>query len=110
MVSANNTVLTGSSTGGAFPHSITDAAGNVWTITLGGQVAVNGVVDPTTARVTALAYENGVIWQENADQLWWSKTNPSARWSPTYGTSRSPIPPTVPMPGITYLTPAMDKG
>ena len=75
----------------------------MWTISPGGQVAVNGLVDPTTARVTALAYENGVIWQENADRLWWSKTSPSAPWSPTYGTTRNPIQSGVPVPGITYL-------
>lgn len=72
--------------------SITDAEGNVWTITVSGQVAVNGVVDPTTASVTHLAYANGLVWQENTDDLWWSKTSPDAGWDPPYGTSTVPVP------------------
>ncbi|MBN8898693.1 MAG: hypothetical protein J0H35_10990, partial [Rhodospirillales bacterium] len=69
--------------------------GNKWTITSGGQVAVNGVVDATTARVTVLAYEKGLVWQENADKLWWSKSKPTDAWGPAAGTTTSPIPPTV---------------
>ncbi|MBS0640052.1 MAG: hypothetical protein JSS43_09285 [Proteobacteria bacterium] len=72
--------------------SITDAAGNKWTITASDQVAVNGTVDATTARVTELAYVDGVVWQENADKLWWGKSNPAASWSPSSGTSTSPLP------------------
>jgi hypothetical protein len=72
--------------------SITDAQGNVWTITATGQVAVNGQVDPTTANVTHLAYVNGLVWQENTEDLWWSKTSPTAQWSPTYGTATAPLP------------------
>ncbi|MBN8873238.1 MAG: hypothetical protein J0H67_10410, partial [Rhodospirillales bacterium] len=64
-------------------------------ITSGGQVAVNGVVDATTARVTVLAYEKGLVWQENADKLWWSKSKPTDAWGPAAGTTTSPIPPTV---------------
>ena len=37
---------------------ITDASGNTWTIT-NGQVTVDGVADPTTNRVIALAYAGG---------------------------------------------------
>jgi hypothetical protein len=36
-------------------QSITDSAGNVWTITPSRQVAVNGQADPTTANVTHFA-------------------------------------------------------
>ena len=72
-------------------QSITDALGNVWTITPSGQVAVNGKVDNTTANVTHLAYANGLVWQENRSDLWWSKTSPSASWSPTYGTATVPV-------------------
>jgi hypothetical protein len=75
-----------------YGQSITDARGNVWTITAGGQVAVNGVADPTTKNVTHLAYANGLVWQENTSNLWWSKTAPSAAWSPPYGTSAVPVP------------------
>ena len=98
--------------------SIRDAAGNVWTITSGGQVAVNGVADASTGNVVEIAYVNGLVWQEvcsktsfqyfelcfciheaptnkslqNTAKLWYSKTSPTAPWSPTLGTSTSPLP------------------
>jgi hypothetical protein len=73
-------------------QSITDAAGNVWTITANSQVAVNGQADPTTENVTHLAYAGGLVWQENTNNLWWSKASSSASWSPTFGTAIAPIP------------------
>jgi hypothetical protein len=91
VVSPNDTVVLAGSTA-----AITDAAGNKWTITSGGQIAVNGVVDPVTYRVTELAYVNGVVWQEDFANLWWGKTSPDAAWMPTAGTSTSPLPPTKP--------------
>jgi hypothetical protein len=75
-----------------YGQSVTDAQGNVWTITAEGQVAVNGVPDPTTANVTHLAYAAGSVWQENASNLWWSKSAPDATWDPPYGTSSVPVP------------------
>ncbi|HYZ22879.1 MAG TPA: hypothetical protein VE690_12045 [Rhodopila sp.] len=87
LVSANNTVV------GAFSgQAIVDAGHNFWSISSGGQVEVNGAADPTTANVIALAYENGLVWQENADHLWWAKSSPGDSWSPTYGTATSPVP------------------
>jgi cellulase (glycosyl hydrolase family 5) len=86
--SPNDTVVTAGSTA-----AIVDASGNTWTITSGGQVAVNGTVDRTTANVIELAYVNGVVWQENTNKLWWGKTSPSDSWSPPAGTSTSPLPP-----------------
>jgi hypothetical protein len=83
--SPNNTVITGPN------QSIVDTAGNTWSI-IGGQVAVNGAPDPTSGNVTEIAYENGQIWQKNADNLWWSKSAPADSWGPTYGTAVSPIP------------------
>ena len=88
VASANDTIVT--VVANAATPSITDASGNMWSIA-GGQVTLNGVVDPTTANVIELAYVNGQIWQENADDLWWSKTNPSDPWGPTYGTPASPV-------------------
>jgi hypothetical protein len=85
--SLNNTLLT--ATGGNARSAITDAGGNTWTI-VNGRVAVNGAVDETTANVTHLAYVNGVVWQENTSDLWWSKTSPAASWDPPYGTSAVP--------------------
>jgi predicted esterase len=87
--SANDTVVKAGTSA-----AITDAAGNKWTITAGAQVAVNGTTDTTTARVTELAYVGGKIYQENADNLWWSETSPTSGW--VGGTSTSPLPAGVP--------------
>ena len=87
--SANNTVVLLGSTA-----AITNAAGDKWTITAGGQVAVNGVADTTTSGVIEIAYVNGLVWQENAGKLWWGKSSASASW--TGGTSTSPLPPPAP--------------
>jgi hypothetical protein len=84
--SPNDTmVLAGATTG------IIDASGNAWTITSGGQVAVNGIADTTTANVTELAYVNQEIWQENASNLWWSKASPAAPWT----SGADPLPPAI---------------
>ena len=83
----NNTVLGAAAAYGP-SASIVDASGNAWSIS-NGQVAVNGVVDRTTANVTELAYVNGRIWQENSNGLWWSKTAPSDAWSG--GSSTNPV-------------------
>ena len=88
LVSANNTVG-----GGPYGVLIIDANANVWSINASGQVLVNGVADPTTANVVALAYENDQVWQENTSGLWWAKSSPDDAWSPTYGTPVSPLPP-----------------
>jgi hypothetical protein len=88
--SKDNTVVLGTA------GKIVDAHGNTWTITAGGQVAVNGKVDTTTANVTELAYEKGLVWQENTAKLWWSKALPTDAWGPAMGTSTSPVPTTAP--------------
>lgn len=69
--------------------SITDSVGTVWTLTAGGQVAINGVPDATTGSVIELAYVNHLLWQENANNLWWF--NSAGTWLPTGGTSASPL-------------------
>ena len=89
--SSNNTIIPAGSIA-----AITDASGNQWTITAGGQVAVNGVADATTNGVIELAYENGLIWQENSADLWWSETSPGAGWEPPGGTTTSPVPAAAP--------------
>jgi hypothetical protein len=83
--SANDTVVLAGSTA-----AITDASGNAWTITSGGQVAVNGAVDAITGGVIELAYVNGTIWQENNSDAWYGETAPNDSWSP--GTTTSPLP------------------
>jgi hypothetical protein len=87
--SPDNTVVKAGSTA-----TINDASGNVWSITSGNQVARNGVTDTTTNRVTQLAWEKGVIWQENTDLNWYSWTG--GGWS--QATTVSPIPPTTTPP------------
>src|SRR5947209_1964078 len=83
MTSVNNTVIS------IAGQSIVDTNGNHWSI-VNGRVAVNGVVDTTTANVVELAYVNGRIWQENTNHLWWSKSKPSDQWGPGSGTSTNP--------------------
>jgi poly(3-hydroxybutyrate) depolymerase len=63
--------------------SIYDANGVTWTITTGGQVAVNGTADGTTANVIELAYVGGLIYQENASLDWYSKAKPTDSWVQT---------------------------
>ena len=99
MASPDNTVT------GFYTQSITRADGTVWSI-LDGQVTVDGVIDPTTANVTELAYENGLIWQKNADNLWWAKSIPSDQWTPPYGTSNDPIPGQQASANDTIVTPS----
>jgi len=71
--------------------SITDANGNIWTLTAGAQVAVNGVVDQTTNHAIELVYVGGKLWQENSALLWWYKVLPTDQWAPGPGTATSPL-------------------
>lgn len=91
LATSGNQVLTGPN------GSITDATGNVWTITSSGMVDENGTAAGYSANVAELAYVNGTIWQENSGHLWWSWT--ASGWSTGAGTSTSPLPAaTVPAP------------
>ncbi len=53
---------------------------------------MNGTPDGQSGNAIELAYEKGLIWQENNQNIWWSKSSPSDTWGPTYGTATSPIP------------------
>ena len=75
--------------------SITDAAGNVWTIAPDSRITVNGTVDATTAGVDELAYYNGLVWQKNTANHWYSKTSPSSAW-----TAWTAAAPPVPIQGV----------
>jgi hypothetical protein len=99
-VSANNTVLT--ETAGNSVQTIVDAGNNTWSIH-GGQVSINGTIDQTTANVVKLAYENGQVWQENTNNLWWAKSSPTDTWLPAPGTPVSPVT----EPGLMSTTAAM---
>lgn len=103
VASPDNSVVVGGATDAFIAPSVTDANNDHYTITPNGQVAVDGVVDPTTRRVIAIAYEKGMVWQENADRMWWSKSNASDPWAPAYGTPVSPVPADEAIPGILYL-------
>ena len=60
--------------------TITDHLGNVWAITSGAQVSLNGSTAATsyTANVVEIAYVNTVVWQENASGDWYSFTSTGA--------------------------------
>jgi mannan endo-1,4-beta-mannosidase len=82
-----------------------DNSSNRWTITTGGQVAVNGVVDATTSNVVEMAWITAVIWYENSSGLWFSKTAAAQPWSA--GTIVSPLAnlPTITVNAIASETP-----
>lgn len=74
--------------------SVTDAQGVVYAINGNGQITIGGKVDPTTARVDALGFFNGQVWQKNAYNLWFSKTSATATWVdfPPGGGNPMPVP------------------
>jgi len=63
---------------------ITDASGNLWSVS-GGVVYENGASAGYSKAVIALAYENGVVYQENAADAWWGWTAGS------WGSSPDPV-------------------
>lgn len=81
------TVAPVSITGGA-ATPIVDAGGEIWSIDVNKQVAVNGADDATTANVVALAFVDGKVWQQNDAGNWWSKTLPTDQWT----SAASPLP------------------
>lgn len=89
VASPNDTVVTG------IGASVTDASGNVWVIDSSGQITVNGKIDDTTANVDELAIYNGLVWQKNVDNQWYSKTSPAAPWVQWTGTTAPVLVPDV---------------
>jgi hypothetical protein len=76
--------------------TLSDAQGNVWSITTDGQVVLNGNVDANTAGVIEMAFDGQYVWQENDHDLWWS-WQPAAPgnyrgWYPSSGTATVPVP------------------
>jgi hypothetical protein len=75
---------------------IIDSSGNVWTVTTGGQIAKNGVVDPVTNSVILLLYYNNLVYQEttwtnsNGQNLFWFWFN--GAWSGPVTDPRPPHP------------------
>lgn len=78
--SSDNTIV---QPGGDGPNAsyFYDTHANTWSINAAGQVVVDSRIDVTTARVVQMDLVNGVIWQENADGNWYSKTKPSDTWT-----------------------------
>jgi hypothetical protein len=76
---------------------ITDSSGNVWTVA-GGIIDVNGALAGYSKAVIQLAYDNNVIYQENASDAWYS-------WTGTTWTA-SGAPPKTPSPNGTTITSA----
>jgi Glycosyl hydrolase catalytic core len=54
--------------------SIVDSSSQTWTV-VNGVVKVNGANAGFTDQVTLLLYYNGVIYQQNVNQLWWKWQN-----------------------------------
>ena len=79
----NSMVLPG---GGA----IIDGTNTSWTIS-NGSVIIDGVRDPATSNVIALAYSNGLVWQKSASNMWWAKGGLFDVWAPLAGTATPPF-------------------
>lgn len=106
--SPDNTVVQAGST-----DSITDAAGNAWTIS-NGVVNENGAAAGYSANVTEIAYAGGAIYQENNAGLWWqwngtAWTGNGTSTSPVTGGATTPttpsVPPTPPTPPTQDVAP-----
>lgn len=87
-----------------------DTQGNQWAIDAGGQVTVNGTVDPTTANVELLVLTQGTVWQENSADQWWSKTSASGAWVGYQGSAPPVALPTPASANGTVLTAGSNGG
>ncbi len=83
--------------------TITDAAGNRWTISSTNAVLENGKAAAFTANVAEIAYVNKTLWQENTIDQWYSWTG--SGWSA--GNNPLPVqtPTPTPTPNPTYPYP-----
>lgn len=91
-VTVSNTV-TASPNGTTIPSAtqIVDASGAIWTV-VSGVVKKNGSNAGTSSSVITLLWYNGVVWQENVDDLWWPWSGTA--WTGS-GVSDPRTPPTV---------------
>lgn len=91
-VSSNCTVIT------TVGPTITSAGPpiTVWSISSGAQIIANGTVQAGTSNVVKVAYVNGLFWQENSSNNWYSTTSSQVGYSgpfttdPTAGCGSSP--------------------
>jgi hypothetical protein len=72
---------------------LVDGAHHLWGIDSHSIITVDGIEDASSSNVVQIAYVGGLIWQRNANNLWFSKTDPSAPWLPVGGSATSPLPP-----------------
>jgi hypothetical protein len=91
-------------------QSIIDSSGNIWTLvassTEGNQIAENGTVNPITANVTELLYDNGNVYQVNTAGTWYEASSSSSiGWitvtNPETSATPSPSPTATPKPSAT---------
>lgn len=112
--SADGTIVT---TRNAAP--IVNSFGERWTLvaTGGGQVAVNGITDTTTANAIKLVYWKHLTYHENTSSQWYSKFRASNPWlqssapavptptpTPTPVPTPVPTPTPTPTPTVTHVT------
>lgn len=91
--SPNNTVIVAGD-----GKTITDAAGDVWTISASKTVTRDGALAGYSRGVEKLAYVDGVVWQQNDQNLWWSWNGTT--WGTHAGYAQSPVPVTPPPPAV----------
>jgi cellulase (glycosyl hydrolase family 5) len=93
------TVLTPGSGG-----SITDAAGNVWTLPASGAATMNGTAVTGGSGTSKLEVVNGVIWGADATSGQWYSYSPTTGWTagtPMPTPTPAPTPPPTPVPNPT---------
>ncbi len=102
--SPNDTIVRAGSTG-----AITDAGGNLWTISSTNAVLENGKAAAFSANVAEIAYVSNTVWQENTSNQWYSWTG--AGWNagtdslPAATPTPTPTPIPTPTPTPTPPTP-----
>jgi hypothetical protein len=73
--------------------SITDNAGDVWTLTSGAQVAFDGSTVGETSNAIELAFVGGVVWQENSSGKWYTMADSGGTaYTATGPITTSPLP------------------
>jgi hypothetical protein len=66
--------------------------GDIWTITPGRQISMNGVVQPITQQVEQLVYANGLVYQNAAGPFWWFWNAATQKWVQVAGNPLVPSP------------------
>jgi hypothetical protein len=96
---------TASPSGTTIPSAtqITDAGGNVWTVS-DGVIYENGTLAGYSANVTLLLYDNNSIYQENSAGGWWSWTD--SAWVSSSDPRASSSPNGTTIPSATQITDA----